>query len=150
MGDTTRGDHKSTSVIDATASSGKPRSVLEGCKGSRYSNRLSQHSISAISSESAPRIDHLPTCGPSGVLILTIHPASTVHALPERIGRTNDSTNLRGADWILEYRPRSTVRGEPAVGRYAGRGAGIGLRDLSLSSEEGSCEVIAVVEVSRC
>jgi hypothetical protein len=64
--------------------------------------------------------------------------AGAFHARPERMGKMKDSVSVLGAVWMLEYSSRSTVSGEPAVGRYAGRGAGMGLRDLSLSSAEGS------------
>lgn len=59
--------------------------------------------------------------------------AGHFQARPERIGRVKESRRIRGAFCILVYRSLSTVNGEPAVGRYAGRGGGIG--DLMLGGE---------------
>jgi len=51
----------------------------------------------------AGTIDFVPTCGPSGVLILTMLPAGAFHAFPERMGSVNDSTSSLDPCWIDEY-----------------------------------------------
>lgn len=56
--------------------------------------------------------------------------APTFHARPDRIGRVNESTSSRWPCRIESYNSLSTANADPAVGRYAGRGGGIGFRVL--------------------
>ena len=67
----------------------------------------------------------------------TIEPAGAFHARPERMGSKKESINSRGAFWTEVYKSRSTLSGDPAVGRYAGTGLGIALRASSRSSAGG-------------
>lgn len=85
-----------------------------------------------------------PTCGPSGVLILTIDPAGAFHARPDRIGRVNSSIRNRGLPWIAAYDSWSTVNGDPALGRYAGVGVGIDFREARRAAPDSADAILGV------
>lgn len=74
-----------------------------------------------------------PTWGPSGVEIRITDFAGQGMAIPLRIGSKMDERDMRGDSLIASYNARSTVSGEPAVGRYAGVGVGTGWRAFRLS-----------------
>lgn len=96
----------STNGTRTIALFGPPRNVPEGYLSSKCSGHLPYHinnTIQNTGTHQNVRIKELlsaysPTCGPSGVLILTIDPAGTFHALPDRIGRMNSSSRTREAD----------------------------------------------------
>ena len=71
------------------------------------------------------------------MLILTIDLAGAFQPRPERMGMVKDSTRTLLAFWIERYSAWSTANGDPAVGRYAGCGGGIGFLALLRSSSEG-------------
>ena len=123
MEDTTRVDHKWRGAIGVVVWYATPRSVREDCGDSRHSDHLSWSERLELGKERK----NVPTCAPAGVLIRITDPAGAFHARPERMGKMKDSHNVRGACCIESYSCRSTVNGEPAVGRYAGRGVGMGL-----------------------
>lgn len=77
----------------------------------------------------------------------TIEPAGAFHARPERMGSKKESINSRGAFWTEVYKLRSTLSGDPAVGKYAGTGFGIALRALSRSSPGGGA-VVSLIDGS--
>ena len=57
-------------------------------------------------------------------------------AVPLRIGRVVEKSGTRGDALMFSYNALSTARGEPAVGRYAGLGVGMGPRAFERSSGE--------------
>jgi hypothetical protein len=68
--------------------------------------------------------------------------AGAFQARPERIGKTNESTSFLPPCWIEAYKLSSTVRGDSAVGRYAGYGVGRGFLAFKRSSPEGKVDMM--------
>ena len=56
-------------------------------------------------------------------------------AAPLRIGNVVEKSGIRGDALIFSYKALSALSGEPAVGRYAGLGVGIGFRVFKRSSD---------------
>lgn len=122
-----RHDHSLSCVDRCVACSWRVRDAQKRSRGLCLFQRLRSPFLCRVSTGSGSTVMvYVPTWGPSGVVMRTMLPAGASHAFPDRIGMVNSWIKTRGADWIVAYAVWSTVNGEPALGRYAGTGLGMG------------------------